>query len=141
MTQLLPLLLIGVTTAVASYLVRTRQTQTLATISDDEFGKSYQRRFADSTELVLKMRTLVAKHLALPPEKLAPDQTFKDLAKYTGFAGEYEVGLGDLEFELIEAFERAGLDPPKPFPNTVAEFIHEILRANAKRPSNDSSTS
>lgn len=83
----------------------------------------------------------MAKHLALPPEKLAPNQTFKELARYTGFAGEYEVGLGDLEFELMEACERAGLDPPKTFPSTVAEFIHEMLRANAKQPANDSNTS
>ena len=130
MTQLLPLLLIGVTAAAASYLIRTRQTRTLPSISDDEFVKLYQRRFADSIESVLKLRTFIAKHLALPPEKLAPHHTFKELAKHTGFAGEYEVGMGDLESELIEAFERAGLEAPKTFPNTVAEFIHEMLRAN-----------
>jgi hypothetical protein len=132
MTQLLPLLLLGVTAAVASYLVKTRQARTLANISDDEFIRLYQRRFPDSTESVLKLRTFVAKHLALPPEKLTPEQTFKELAKHTGFAGEYEVGMGDLESELIEAFEQAGLEPPKTFPITVAEYIHEMLRANAK---------
>jgi hypothetical protein len=41
--------------------------------------------------------------------------------------------MGDLESELIEAFERAGLEAPKTFPNTVAEFIHEMLRANEKQ--------
>ena len=132
MIQLVPLLLIGATIAAVSYLVRARQARTLTTISDDEFGKLYQRRFADSSEPVLKQRVFVAKHLALPAEKLAPDQTFKELAKYTGFAAEYEVGLGDLEFELMEAYERAGLDPPKTFPNTVGEFIHVMLGANAK---------
>jgi YD repeat-containing protein len=66
---------------------------------------------------------------------LTADQTFKRLGKYTGFAGEYEVGMGDLESELMEAFARAGLEPPKTFPNTVAEFIHEMLRANAKQAS------
>jgi hypothetical protein len=135
MIQLIPLLLIGVAAAAASYLIRTRQAQTLRTVSDEEFVKSYQQRFTDSTESVLKLKTLVAKHLALPTDKLAPDQTFKQLAKYTGVAGEYEVGMGDLESELSEALERAGLEPLKTFPNTIAEYIHEMLKANAKQAS------
>jgi hypothetical protein len=57
------------------------------------------------------------------------------LAKYTGVAGEYEVGMGDLESELSEALERAGLEPLKTFPNTIAEYIHEMLKANAKQAS------
>lgn len=135
MTQLIPLLLIGVAAAAASYFIKTRQARTLSRITDDEFANLYQRRFADSTDSVLKLRTLVAKHLTLPADKLAPDQTFEQLAKYTGFAGEYEVGMGDLESELMEAFARAGLESPKTFPNTVAEFIHEMLRAYAKQAS------
>ena len=121
--------------AAASYFVKTRQARTLSSITDDEFAKLYQRRFADSTDSVLKLRRFVAKHLTLPTDKVAPDQSFKQLAKYAGFAGEYELGMGDLESELMEAFTRAGVEPPKTFPNTVAEFIHEMLRANAKQTS------
>jgi len=135
MTQLIPLLLIGLTAAAASYLFKTRQIRTLPSVSDDEFARFYQRRFADSISSVLKLREFVAKHLALPADRLAPDQTFKQLAKYTGFVGEYEVGMGDLESELMEAFARGGLPPPKTFPNTVAEFIHEMLRASTKQTS------
>lgn len=135
MTQLIPLLLIGISAAAASYLIKTRQARTLAKISDDEFARLYQRRFTDAADSVLELRTFVAKHLALPAETLSPDQTFKQLAKYTGFGGEYEVGMGDLESELQEAFARAGLELPKTFPSTVGAFIHEMLSANAKPPS------
>jgi hypothetical protein len=43
--------------------------------------------------------------------------------------------MGDLESELSEALERAGLEPLKTFPNTIAEYIHEMLKANAKQAS------
>ena len=71
----------------------------------------------------------MAKHLGLPSEKLAPHHTFKQLARYTGFVGEYEVGMGDLEEKLMELFDQAIVDRPESFPSTIGEFIHQVLRA------------
>ena len=92
----------------------------------------YQQEFSDPAPIVLEQRRVVAKHVGIPAEKLAPSHTFKQLARYTGFAGEYEVGMGDLEDELIELFERTSLERPEAFPATVGEFIHEVLRAKAR---------
>ena len=123
------LLFAGMAVAGASYLVKVRQGRSLANVSDDEFVRLYQETFADPAHSVLEGRRFVAKHLSLPAEKLTPQQTFPQLARYTGFAGEYEVGMGDLETELMERFERAHLEPPKTFPRTVGEFIHQRLSA------------
>ena len=114
----------------ASYLVKVRQSRRLTNLTDDQFVRIYQQTYTDPPGSVLEMRRFVARHLSLRAEILAPGQTFEQLAKFTGFAGEYEVGMGDLESELIERFERARLAPPKVFPHTVGEFIHKMLSAN-----------
>jgi hypothetical protein len=46
-----------------------------------------------------------------------------------GFAGEYEVGMGDLEEELRELFQKASLKVSPSFPATIGELIHEMARA------------
>lgn len=134
MSALFLLLLAGCGLAGVSYLVKVRQARTLSTFSEEEFLRLYQQMFPDPAASVLEQRQIVANHLGLPSEKLAPHQTFKQLAKYTGFVGEYEVGLGDLEAELAELFERASLKRPESFPGTIGELIHEMLTAKAKLP-------
>lgn len=131
MNALLLLFAAGFGLAGASYLVKLRKTQTLSSVSDEEFIRLYQVEFTEPANLVLEQRRIVAQYLGLPSEKLAPQHTFKELARYTGFVGEYEVGMGDLEAELIELFERASLKTPQSFPATIGEFIHEVLSAKA----------
>jgi hypothetical protein len=59
----------------------------------------------------------------LPDRKLSPEQRFEWLAQFTGFATEYEVGMGDLEDELNEMCADASLKMPASFPATVGELI------------------
>ena len=81
---------------------------------------------------ILVGRHFVAEHLGLPDNKLSPEQEFKSLMQFTGFATEYEVGMGDLEDELNEMCTDAGLKAPSPFPATVGHLIHEIAKAEDK---------
>jgi hypothetical protein len=115
-----------------SLLTRLRKARSLPRISNTEFLNLYRTVFKDPDELVLNQRNVIARHLGLPVEVLSPNQTFQGLSQYTGFVGEYEVGMGDLETALLELSERAGLPQPQSFPKTVGEWIHEMLRLGPK---------
>lgn len=123
------LLLGGMGVAGASYLFKSWSSRTLKITSDEEFLRLYSKTYSDSADLVLQQRRIIAAHLGLPAERLAPDLTFKRLSSYAGFAGEYEVGMGDLEEELRELFQKASLKVSPSFPATIGELIHEIARA------------
>jgi len=101
-------------------------------VSNAEFLNLYRATFRDPDELVLNQRNVIARHLGLPAEALSPNQTFEGLSRYTGFVGEYEVGMGDLETALLESIERADLEQPPSFPATVGELIHEMVRLAPK---------
>lgn len=128
MNPLIWLLLGGAGLAGISLLIRICKARSLPRISNAEFLDLYKVTFADPDELVLNQRNVIAKHLGLTAEALSPDQTFERLSRYTGFVGEYEVGMGDLETELLELIQRAGLEQPKSFPVTLGELIHEMVR-------------
>lgn len=134
MNALFWLLLGGIGVATGSYLVKTRRSRALASTSDEDFLRIYSRSYPDPADLVLQERKIIAAHLGLPAERLAPHDTFQRLSSYTGFAGEYEVGMGDLEEERRELFEQASLLMPESFPPTVGELIHEIATAKQKIP-------
>jgi hypothetical protein len=115
-----------------SFLTRRLKARSLSLVSDAEFLERYRTTFADPDKLVLNQRTVIARHLGLPAEALSPDHTFEGLSQYTGFVGEFEVGMGDLETELLELVERADLEQPTSFPATVGELIHEMVRLAPK---------
>ena len=123
------LILGGLGVVTASFLFKRRKLPQLPDVADEQFLKLYKVRFGASEASILEGRHFVAKHLGLPDRKLSPEQKFEWLAQFTGFATEYEVGMGDLEDELNELCADAGLKPPSQFPATVGELIHEITRA------------
>jgi hypothetical protein len=125
------LLLVGVGVAAASELFKRRKLSGLPDISDEKFLKAYKHQFASSDRAVIEERRLIAQCLGLPHQKLSPTHRFDTLSEYTGFATEYEVGMGDLADDLFDLFERAGMAAPS-FPETVGELIHQTIRAKEK---------
>ena len=129
MSTLVLLLLGGVGLAAISFLTKKRQSRRLPRFTDKEFLSIYKESFSGVDELVLKQRGLIASHLGLPAERLSPNHRFETLSKYTGFVGEYEVAMGDLEDQLNELFERVGLERRASFPSSVGELIQEMIKA------------
>ena len=123
------LLLGGMGVAGASYLYKSWHSRTLKITSDEEFLRVYSKIYADPADLVLQQRLVIAARLGLPAERLAPDLTFRRLSSYTGFAGEYELGMGDLEDELRELFEKASLKVSPSFPASIGELVHQMATA------------
>ena len=123
------LILAGLGVATAPFLFKRRKLPQLPDVADEQFLKLYKVRFGASEASILEGRHFVAKHLGLPDSKLSPEQKFEWLSQFTGFATEYEVGIGDLEDELNEMLADAGLKAPSSFPTTVGELIHEIAKA------------
>ena len=115
--------------ATASVLFKKWKLPRLPDVTEDQFLRLHKIRFDTSENRILEGRHFVAKHLGLPDSKLSPEQKFEWLAQFTGFATEYEVGMGDIEDELNEICADAGLKVPSPFPATVGELIHEIAKA------------
>jgi hypothetical protein len=126
------LLVGGAALAGISYLVKMRHTRTLPTLTDKEFLSLYRVRFTDPDDFVLEQRSIIANYLGLPTERLSPNYSFKRLSSYTGFVGEYEMGMSDLETKLVDLFAPADLDIPGTFPETVGELIHQLARAKKK---------
>jgi len=122
------LLLAGLGLATVSQLLKRRKVHNLSDMHDEDFLRIYKKKFLGSDKIVIDERKSIAKHIGLPYKKLSPDHRFDELSMYTGFVGEYEVGMGDLADELTELCERAAMTKPQPFPNTVGEFIHEVAR-------------
>jgi hypothetical protein len=119
----------GIGVAGASYLYKSWHSRNLDIMPDEEFLRVYSKIYADPGDVVLQQRLVIATHLGLPAERLAPDLTFERLSSYTGFAGEYEVGMGDLEDELRELFRQTSLKVTSRFPATVGDLIHEMVMA------------
>lgn len=138
MSALWWLLLAGGALAGVSTLVKLRKVRELPDVSDEEFLRAYRDRFNDGDNRVLKERKTIAEYLTVPYEKLSPAQTFEALKRYTGFTGEYEMGMSSLGEDLEFFCNEAKLKMPDPFPITVGEFIREIIRAKelttAERP-------
>ena len=125
----------GLTVAAASQLFKIWTTRELPDVSDEDFLNIYKEKFGERSDEVLEQRRYVARYLGLPSQKLAPGHRFTELSKYTGFVTEYEVGMGDLEDELQELCQRAGLEIPAAFPETVGQLIEERLKAKENKAS------
>lgn len=119
----------GIGVATASFLFKKLKLPRLPDVSDDQFLRLQKIRFDTPEARILEGRHFVARHLGLPDSKLSPEHKFEWLSQFTGFATEYEVGMGDLEDELNEMCGDAGLKAPSSFPGTVGELIHEIAKA------------
>ena len=115
--------------ATFSFLARTRKIRVIPRIADAEFLELYRLSFKDPDDLILRQRGLIARHLRLPAEVLSPNQSLQELSRYCGFVGEYETGIGDLEEELLDLFEKAQIRREQAFPRSVGELIHEFIIA------------
>lgn len=113
---------------------RKRKSKLLPDVSRKDFlaGLSLPAGLFQEDEL-LAARSRVAKELAVPGEKLSPEQTLSDLASVFDYLGDLRVGWGDLEFELVELRDDAGLEKYEPWPTTVGEFVVELARAEQLR--------
>ena len=133
MNVLLLLLLGAAALAAASTLVKVNKIRDLPDVSNDQFMSAYRLMFEDSPNQVIEERKVIGDYLGVPYQKLSPHQTFKSLSKYTGFLTEYEMGMSDLGDDLAYFCKQAGVSNPDPFPPTVGEFIHKIIRSKRSR--------
>jgi len=122
------LILASIGVAAASRLFRRRRIENLPDVSDEIFLRVYGEEFGGPPHLVIEERIRIAKYLGLPSRKLSPKQEFKALSKYTGFVGEYEVGMGDLEDELVYLRRLASMPRSHLFPRTVGSLIQELVK-------------
>jgi len=122
------LILASIGVAVASRVFRKRRIEDLPEVSDETFLRIYGEEFEGPPHLVIEERRRIAKYLGLPSHKVSPKQEFKALSKYTGFVGEYEVGMGDLEDELIYLRGVASMPQSALFPRTVGSLIQELVK-------------
>ena len=129
MSTALWLIIGGLGVAAASFLFKQWKLPRLPDVNDDQFLRLYKMRFDTLDSRILEGRNFIAKRLGLPENKLSPEQEFAWLSQFTGFATEYEVGMGDLEDEFNQMCADAGLKVPSSFPATVGELIHEIAKA------------
>jgi len=129
MSALWWLLIGGAALAAGSTLLKRRKLKDLPDVSNEEFLSMYRFRSDRSDSKVIEERKAIAESLGVPYQKLSPSQTFKSFSRYTGFIGEYEIGMSDLGDELAHVCKQAGLRAPDPFPETVEEFINEMMKA------------
>ncbi len=132
MNIMLWLLLAGLGIATTSELHKRRKVQNLPDISNEDFVRMYKKKFAGSDAIVIEERRSVAKALRLSFQKLSPDHEFDELSKYTGFVGDYELGMSELGDKIADLCERAGIKKPHPFPATVGELIYETVIAKER---------
>lgn len=132
MGPMLWLLLAGLGLAATSELLKRRKVRNLAEVSDEDFVKAYKAKFTAVDAVVIEERNSIARVLGLPSHKLFPDHRFDELSKYTGFTGDYELGMSQLGDELADLYERAAMKKPSPFPATVGEYIFKVSAAKGK---------
>jgi len=128
MSLLFWVLLGSVGVAIISMLAKRWSFQRLPDHNDREFVKVYKQAFGGDDGGIIRERNFIASVLGVPYQKLHPDHRFEDLSKLRFDVG-YEVGMGDLEEELRELFEKASLEFPSNFPATVGQLIHEMITA------------
>ena len=120
---------VGVGVAVTSLLVKRLNLKKVPDLGDSAFVNLYRQGFAGDADAVIRERKFIAKVLGFPYQKLRPNQDFRELSKLAGFDTSYEVGMSDLEDELIELTQRAGINRPPEFPGTVGELISALVTA------------
>jgi len=120
------LLVAGVSIALASEVVKRLRQRRASDLSDEEFVNLYRQRFDGEASAIVKERKFIAKCLGLNHLKLRPDDRFHELSKLSGFDTEYQLGMSNLEDQLFELFQQAGIQPPTQFPSTIGELISKL---------------
>ena len=104
-----------------------RRRMNLTEVSDDDFLLRYGEQFGQTSDRVLAERRYLSTTLHIPYSKLAPEQTWDQLAKHGPLIA-FSVGADDVREDLLAMFKKAGLAPPDPFPTTVGGTIVALLR-------------
>jgi len=103
------------------WYVRRRHLRAIPDVGDAEFGKAFTVRFNVESADAIAERRHIARLVGVPPEKLAPDLSFRQLVP-----GQFEissqVGLGHLEDDLMDLAKQAGVIPEPTLPATVSEL-------------------
>jgi hypothetical protein len=123
------LLLFAVCTAAAALLYRRHRSQSLPSISDDQFLYEFFAHHAvsSSTADILKERRRIARALGISPEKLTPGLTFDVLSDRLSFLTDFSVAWNDLIDEAEESRERAQLKIRDQVPSTIGEIMEDTL--------------
>lgn len=108
--------------------IRRKSVKSLPDMSDEDFVARFAHVFLARPEQVIEGRNKIARILGVPPEKLAPEHVYKDLAQRFGTFGSFSVAWSDLEYEVQEiAGERgASLEAP---PSTVGDLVAGLIQA------------
>jgi hypothetical protein len=100
----------------------------LADVTDEEFIERYSALFEGSAEEALMERRYLSKTLGLPARKLAPEQTWEQLAKHAPLIS-FPVGTSDVADDLNRLLSHADIEVPRAFPSTIGATIQELIRA------------
>ncbi len=131
MTPVLWLVLGGVSVAIVAVLARRRSFQRIQDMGDTEFVRRYKKAFDGDDASIIRERKFVATALGVPHLKLHPNHRFKDLSNLHFDVG-YAVAMGDLENDLIDLRQRAGIDSGSHFPDTVEELVSILVALRTK---------
>ena len=131
MSPFLWLLLGSVGVAIAAVLAKRWSFQRMPDLDDSEFVDIYNQTFEGDEVAIVSERRFIAKVLGVPYGKLRPNHRFKELSKLHFDVG-YEVGMSDLEDILIDLSQRASIEVPSDFPETVGECIFALLTVRKK---------
>lgn len=111
---------------VASF--RRRGADKLPAISSEEFVARFGQFFSASAEQVIEGRKRVARVLGVQAERLAPEHTYKELARWFDTLGNFSVAWSDLEYEVQEIAREQ--DPLlKTHPATVGDLVAGLIQA------------
>jgi hypothetical protein len=112
----------------AAVLFIDRMRNRLPDVEDDEFLQRYTLLFEGRREEVLSERRYLGKTLGLPHRKLAPEQTWDELARHAPLFS-FDVGAADVGSDLDRLLKRAATAVSPPFPTTIGATIQELIRA------------
>lgn len=122
---------------------RRRALARLPEISDDEFLLRFGKRFLAPPDGVLQARRKVARVLGVPERKLAPEHTFKDLARQLELLGDLGIAWDELE-ELVNDAAWKAAPPGSPRPaeavgacHTVGDLVTGLIQAQVAEPPAD----
>lgn len=107
---------------------RHRGAKILPSVSDEEFALRFSRLYSARPEQVIETRRRVARILGIPVEKLAPEQTYRDLVQLFDMLGNFSVAWSDLEYEVQE-IARIPNASQEEYPSTVGDLVAGLIQA------------
>jgi hypothetical protein len=122
---------------VVQWVSHRRGLRRLPEISDAEFLSRFAKRFTAPPDRVLEARRQVAMFLWIPQRKLAPEYTYKELARQFGVLGDLGIAWDDLEHMVDETARKAGKrEQPSAVGQcpTVGDLVAGLVQAQVAAP-------